>query len=679
MRQPGRLGLALLLLPWLTACGSAPRPATPADNSPETRYSYTISGNPAGFATSRPSEGGWWTYTFEFNDRGRGPKIASRVRLDERGIPVYVETRGVGYLKNPIEERFELADGRATWKNPSEQGDREVDGPAFYFAQYSSPEALALLARALLEARGNRLDILPEGEARLQDLGTTQVNAGGIGRTVHLYGISGLGFTPSYVWLDAQGRFFAAVEGWGAAILEGWEGSADTLRAYQDRISGEQAAKLARELGRKPERGLVIRGARLFDPKTAATIPDTTVVIEGNRIQAVGRDGEVAIPRRAEVIDARGKTLLPGLWDMHVHIGPDEGILNLAAGITSTRDMANDIDQLADLQRRVGAGELIGPRVFMAGFMDGPGPYAGPTKILVDTEQEALAAVDRYADLGYIQIKLYSSLDPKLVPAIIARAHAKGMRVSGHIPYGLSAEQAVRAGFDEIQHVNFLFLNFRDGVDTRTPLRFIDVAENAAKLDFDSPEVRSFLDLLKQRKTVIDPTVNVFEEMFTDRPGEIGPGWQGVADRLPAQVRRGLLGGGLAVPEGKDQLYRDSYAAMLKMIKALYDNGIPIVAGTDAIAGFALHRELELYVQAGIPAPEALRIATLGAAEVIHQDKDLGTIEPGKLADLILVDGDPAGRISDIRRVVTTVKDGVVYDAGKLYEAVGVRPVEAER
>jgi hypothetical protein len=679
MKQLGRLGLALLILPWLTACGSAPKPATPADASPETRYSYLISGNPAGFATSRPSDGGWWSYTFEFNDRGRGPKLASRVRLDERGIPVSIETRGVGYLKNPIEERFELADRRATWKNPSEEGDREVSGSAFYLAQYSSPESIAVLARALLNARGNRLDLLPEGEARLQDLGTTQVNAGGIGRTVHLYGISGLGFTPAYVWLDSQGRFFGSVAGWSTTILEGWEGAAAGLLAYQDRIDGEQAAKLARELGHRPERALVIRGARLFDPKTAATIPDTTVVIEGNRIQAVGRDGEVAIPRRAEVIDARGKTLLPGLWDMHVHIGPDEGILDLAAGITSTRDMANDIDQLADLQRRVGAGELIGPRVFMAGFMDGPGPYAGPTKILVDTEQEALAAVDRYSDLGYIQIKLYSSLDPKLVPPVIARAHSKGMRVSGHIPYGLSAEQAVRAGFDEIQHMNFLFLNFRDGVDTRTPQRFIDVAENAAKLDLKSSEVQRFLDLLKQRKTVIDPTLNVFEDMFTGRPGEIGPGWQEVADRLPAQVRRGLLGGGLAVPEGKDRLYRDSYAAMLKMLKALYDNGIPIVAGTDSMAGFALHRELEIYAQAGLPAPEILRLATLGAAEVIHQDKHFGTIEPGKLADMILVDGDPAGRISDIRRVVTTIKDGVVYDAGKLYEAVGVTPVDAER
>ncbi|HEX2222771.1 MAG TPA: amidohydrolase family protein [Thermoanaerobaculia bacterium] len=680
MKILGRRGLALLLLPILSACGSAPPAAAPAKDPEETRYTYILSGNRAGSATSRPSPGGWWTSSFEYNDRGRGPKLASRIRLDERGIPVLIENRGVAYFKNPVEERFELAGGRATWKSTDEEGEQEVDGPAFYLSRYGSPEEGAMLARALLNARGRRLDLLPEGEARIEEVGTTQASAGGISRTVHLYAISGLGFTPTYLWLDDQRKFFATTDGWSVVILEGWESAAPALAAYQERVTGERAARLARELARRPERSLVIRGARLFDPATTSTVPDTTVVIEGNRIRAVGRDGEVEIPRRAEVIDARGKALLPGLWDMHVHIGADQGILHLASGVTSTRDMANDIDQLADLRRRFDAGEAIGPRLFLAGFMDGPGPYAGPTKILVDTEEEARQAIDRYAELGYQQIKVYSSIDPKLMPAILERAHGKGLRVSGHIPQGMTAEQAVRAGFDEIQHMNFLFLNFLgQGLDTRTPARFTAVAENGAKLDLQSPEVRSFLALLKERKTVIDPTLSIFEDMFTTGPGELSAGWEPVIDRMPATIQRGLRGGGLSAPEGKAQQYRDSYRAMLRMAKMLYDQGIPIVAGTDSMPGFALHRELELYAQAGIPAGEVLRIATLGAAQVARQEKDLGTIEPGKLADLILVDGDPAGRISDIRRVVLTVKDGVVYEPNRLWESIGVKPVEERR
>jgi imidazolonepropionase-like amidohydrolase len=314
----------------------------------------------------------------------------------------------------------------------------------------------------------------------------------------------------------------------------------------------------------------------------------------------------------------------------------------------------------------------------MAGFLDGPGPYAGPTTVLVDSVEEVNAAIDRYASQGYEQIKVYSSIKPELVPAIVARARRHGLRVSGHIPAFMTARQAVEAGFNEIQHANFLFLNFLfDKVqDTRTPARFTEVGHYAAELDLASEPVRSFIQLLKDRGVAVDPTVNVFEGMFTDRPGRLGAGYAAVADRLPAQARRGLYTGGLPVPEGMDQRYRDSFRAMLRLVKALNDAGVTIEAGTDSFAGFALHRELELYTEAGIPAPEVLRIATLGAARVMGRADRLGSVAPGKLADLILVDGDPAARIGDVRRVVLTVKDGVVYDPAALYRAVGVKPVE---
>ena len=126
------------------------------------------------------------------------------------------------------------------------------------------------------------------------------------------------------------------------------------------------------------------------------------------------------------------------------------------------------------------------------------------------------------------------------------------------------------------------------------------------------------------------------------------------------------------MPEGKDQTFRDSFTNMERMVKMLYDNGIPIVAGTDGLAGFGLHRELELYVQAGIPAPEVLRIATLGAATVMHRADRFGSVAPGKLADLIIVDGDPTTNISDVRNVRTVVKNGNVFDAKEVAAAIGV-------
>lgn len=489
--------------------------------------------------------------------------------------------------------------------------------------------------------------------------------------------INGLDLTPTPVWLDASGRFFGAGEpGWYFIVPAGWEAVVPLLESAQERAAASRRLQLARTLAHRPAVALAIRHARLFDTESKTAHAEMTVVVTGNRISAVGPDGTAQIPAGAEVIDAAGKTVLPGLWDMHVHLGPDDGLLHVAAGVTTGRDMANDIDRLRETRRAFDTGAIIGPRVIMAGFIDGPGPYAGPTKVLVSTADSARAWVDRYHSLGYEQIKLYSSLDTGLVRPIAAETHRLGLRLSGHIPAFMTAEQAVEAGYDEIQHANFLFLNFwADSFpDTRGPVRFTAVAQHAAELDLRSRRVQRFVRLLQAHHTAIDATLNVFESQFVARRGQVSPTFAAIAERLPPQVRRRLLGGGLPVPAGMDQRYGDSFQAMLRLVGMLYRAGIRIEAGTDAFAGFALHRELELDVAAGIPTPDVLQLATLGAARIMKHDADLGSVAPGKLADLIIVNGDPVRTISDIRRTEIVVKDGMVYRAADLYRAVGVGP-----
>ncbi|HVG10095.1 MAG TPA: amidohydrolase family protein [Thermoanaerobaculia bacterium] len=643
----------------------------------EIRYSIEFGGNRAGTAVTRiigSETGNERLYSHEYNDRGRGPKTEDRVVIGAGGIPSLVEITGYDYWKNPVDERYELREGKASWHNASEkQEGLALSRPSYYLNMNGSPQMLEVLAQALLAAPGRSLDLLPSGKAKIDQIGSVEAEAGGKKRKVDLYSIQGLGFEPFHVWLDGNKTFFGADWGWMKIAQEGWQGALPKLKEVQDAEDGKVAKARAARLTRKPKGGLVFRNARLFDPETGKVTPGATVVLSGNRIQAVGRDGEVQVPAGAEVIDAAGKTLMPGLWDMHAHLGTLDGLLNLAAGITTVRDLANDTDFLLDLRRKIDAGEILGNRVIMAGFIDGPGPYAGPTKVLVDTPEEALAAVDNYAKLGYEQVKLYSSLDTKLVPVIVERAHAKGMRVSGHIPNGMTAEQAVRAGFDEIQHANFLLLNFLTGVDTRTPERFHAVGERASEIDLGSDSVKSFLALLKAKGTVSDPTLVTFEGMFTDRVGVVSRTFAPVAERLPPTVQRGLVAGGVA-PKGKEERYAKSWESMKAIVKALHDNGITIVAGTDNMAGFSLHRELELYVEAGIPTVDALRSATIVPARVMKRDKELGTVAPGKLADVILIDGDPTADIRNIRRVVLTVKDGAMYDPAKLYGEIGVKP-----
>ncbi len=647
-----------------------------SDSSSPLQYTVLSGGNPAGFQSINVATGSEFQISYEYNDRGRGPKLSTRIVLNEKGVPVSIENTGNNYFKTPITETFKVTGTRAAWKNEAEQGEKEFQGNEFYISQTGVPFEIALLVKALLKAPEQKLGLLPEGEASLEKSGELEVEADGAKSKVFQYAIRGLDFVPATIWLDADQNFFATGGSFFFVVRKGFEKSMEAILKAQEDAQSARLARLAKELGKKSYQALMLRNARLFDSETGETKTGQSILIEGNKIRAVGVDAELKAPFKTKVIDLHGKFVMPGLWDMHVHIGSSDGLLHLAAGVTAVRDLANDTQELIRTRQKFDSGELIGPRIVMAGFIDGPGPYAGPSKVLVDTEEQARAEVDKYAKLGCIQIKLYSSLKPELVPAIVDQARKHGMRVSGHIPAFMTAEQAVNAGYNEIQHANMLFLNFLFDIakDTRTPLRFTAVAENAAGMDLKSDKWKSFLNLLKEKQITIDPTVSIFEVILTSKPGEVLEGYKSVVPRLPPQVRRQFLSGGFPIPEGKEKLYHDSFQKMVDLVGELYRNNITVVAGTDSTPGFTLHRELELYAASGIPPAKVLQIATLTAARIARKDNELGSITKRKLADMIVIDGDPTKNISDIRNVETVIKGGVMYDAAELYRAVGVKP-----
>jgi len=648
-------------------------PALPADiPSTAERYSFLVMGNPAGQQAVWTASDGTLHIFFQFNDRGRGPKTTSVLKLDANGVPISEVITGNDYLKSAVNENYSLEAGTARWKNDDEQGEKKISAPAFYSALNGEPAEIALLAHAALQ-NGGKIALLPEGEARVQRMSELDVEAASHKKHVALYAVTGLDFSPTYFWAEAADKFFGTVDEWGSVVPEGWEASVAILLAAQSKVKQSRSAELAAKLAHH-EPGILFAHANLFDAESRKIIPDQNVLITGNSITYVGPHGVVLgrIPP-PYFIDATGKTLLPGLWDMHAHVGDNDGLLNLAAGVTSVRDLANDTDSLLARRQRIADGKEIGTRIVLAGIIDGRGPFQGPTKVLVSTETEARAAVDNYKRLGYVQIKIYSSVKPELVPAIIDEAHKNGLRVSGHIPAEMTAAQCVELGYDEIQHVNFLILNFFPEVkNTNTTPRLTEPAMRGASLDLRSPQVQSFIKLLQDHHTKLDLTLSIFEDMYLNRAGQIPRGFQPIANRLPPQVRRSLLTYGLTPPAGMDETYRKSFAKMMDLAGLLYRSGIPIEAGTDSMAGFALHRELELDVKAGIPASQVLQNATLNAARIMSLDKDLGSIVPGKLADLILVDGNPAANISDIRKTVLVVKDGVLYNSAELYAELGV-------
>jgi imidazolonepropionase-like amidohydrolase len=683
------------------ACGSAVSshdPGRGAGGEQVLAYSVITVGRRAGEAELRIEPDGRRLGHFTFNDRGRGPDVRSELRLDAGGAPRWLRVTGHDYLKAPVDERLDEVDGKLTWQSSAEHGEAP-SGSGWYIAMHGATDAV--FEQALLRAPGHRLKLLPAGEAWLEDDTVREIDVAGTHRRLRRLAIAGLSFEPYLTWLDEDNQAFASVSAWSSVIRTGAEAAIPALLADDQAWVAARAAQLAGTLAHRPPDGkLAITHARLFDPTGGAAprpaggavgaptprlpagegerptvVPDATVIIDGDRIVAVG-DATTPVPAGARVIDAHGRTLLPGLWDMHVHLFPGHGTLQLASGITTVRDMGNDIDQLAARIARFDAGTELGPRVIRAGLIDAKGPFTAPTGLAVSTPEEAATAVARYADAGYAQIKIYSSVPPAMVPGIAAAGHARGLRVSGHIPTGMNAAQAVEAGYDEIQHANFLFLRFlaEPEDDTRTPVRFTRVAERGAELDLAGPDVQQFLDLLVAHHTVLDPTLVAFHGMFTSDPGELDPVLVPYANRLPAQTVRFGRNGGLPAPDGKRARFRASFAAMQRMIKVAWDRKIPIVAGTDDVAGLSLAHELELYVAAGIPPAEVLALATIGAARVMRRDAESGSIAVGKRADLVLIDGDPIRDIAAVRNTAAVVCRGVVYDPAELFAAVGMRP-----
>jgi imidazolonepropionase-like amidohydrolase len=689
--HPMRLSHACLLPLVLVACASdAPPPAAAAPApSPPPAPVATATPAPAPVTVKRPifEEGrasgtdvvtiaadGTVTETFDIVENGRGPHTDVTMHLAPDGTLTSFDAHGHYTFGAPVEESFAIDGGHAHWKSRSETGDVSAAGPAFYVPTAPCAMSQPLLVQAALKA-GGKMALYPAGEARVEKLGSLEVHAGGQTKQIVLYDMTGLDLTPDHVWMQDDGSFFGFAYPGYSMLPEGWDGVAKQLVDEQLKLDRARDAAVAKRYAHAaPPAGLAFTHARVLDVEKGAWIKDATVLVVGDTIAKVGPSKSVKVPAGAEVVDLTGKALAPGLWDMHAHLGDADGVLDIASGVTTTRDCGNDPDQLDDYKARFDAGTAVGPHVLRAGLVEGRGEKAAASKITAETPDEATAAVEFYAKRGDEMMKIYNSMKPELVPVITKAAHAHGMTVTGHVPVHMLASEAVKAGYDGIEHINMLFLNFLadHDTDTRTTARFTLVGDKGGGLDLSSKPVKDFVALLHDHHTVIDPTFVTFETTFTAQQGRVVPGQQWVADRLPVQVRRAMLTGELPL-EGKEDTYAKSWQNLLRMAKVLTDAKVPVVAGTDALAGLSLDRELQLFVSAGLTPAEALRDATIVPARAMRLEKKTGSIAAGKTADLAIIDGDPLANIDDVRKVVSTVRAGVVYPSKELFETVGVK------
>lgn len=612
-----------------------------------------------------------------YRNNGRGPDQKEVLEFAPDGAWLGYRTEGVSTYGARIDERFELKDGRASWHSPVDRGEKPgVGRDLVYLPVQASPAWAGKIAQTLLQRPGQRAAALPVGQLAIERVQT--LRPAGATFDVGLYAVEGLDLDPAYLWLrEDDHRLFAQVApGWGGTLLQGFEAEVDRLAEAQKGAQLARLQRLARTLPQALPGLTVIEGVRWFDAQAAQLRGPSDIYLSEGRIAAVVKPGSFRNAGPAQRISGRGRTLLPGFVDMHAHLDASALLLNLASGVTAVRDVGNSNADLAELRGRIERGEVLGPRVAANGFIEGKSPFSSQADFVPDNLPDALAAIDWYAAHGFRQLKLYNSIRPEWVKPMVAHARELGLRTGGHVPAFMTAREAVEAGYDELHHINQVTLNFlvSKGDDTRTLLRFNLPGDKAADLKLNDRRTQDFLALLKKKGTVVDATMTAFEAQYTQRQGQPNPSYAMVMANLPAVVQRSFLSAEVDMDDSKARRWGASWKVMMDLLRRMHAAGIPLVAGTDATPGFALQRELELYVQAGIPAAQALKIGTWNGAKYSDRLGEIGSIERGKRADLVLVDGDPVADIRAIRRVALVIKGEQALAPSALYQALGIRP-----
>lgn len=597
---------------------------------------------------------------YHVDDNGRGAKVVEHIEHAD-GLPTRWDVVGTSLMGGGVNEHFVVNDGQATWESQADVGDERLDG-RFYLPADASPYQLALL----LDYSGEgSVALLPAGTARIDSVSTTAAVLAG----VKVFRITGVSLSDQYVLCDVDG--VVGISDGGLHLAEHLVSDAEAIALALAEVSRERLGAISRAAIVHDGGTVVLRGVTVVDPVGGSVLEPTDVVVRDGLIDRVGSADGIDADL---TLDATGRYAMPGLHDMHAHLTGSSALMYVAAGVTSVRDMGNDNAQLPALIGSISAGDMVGPAVVAAGFIEGRSPYSARFGKVVDSEQEAIEAVRWYADRGHPAVKLYNSFNPEWVGATAAEAHALGMRVLGHVPAFMNADRAIADGYDEITHLNQLALGWvlSPEEDTRTPLRLTALTRFAG-FDAADDRVTSTIAAMRDREVGLDTTLVILEMLMLSRARTVLPAHEKIIDHMPAGYRRGRKR--TYVPfrdQAELDAYDQAFAALLDITRRLHDEGIKLWPGTDDGTGLTVHRELELYVAAGLTTAETLRIATIGCADHLGRAGTRGLIEPGQVADFVLLDANPLADISAIRRVGLTVAEGRFIDPAVIYESLGI-------
>lgn len=598
--------------------------------------------------------------SFKFTDRGQPVPLQAKLVTDTRFEPVSLFIKGNTSRFSTIHDSIFIKDKKARVWADSVVHTEALKPLSFPVAGYSPGTVqMVLLNYWKTHGRPQRINMLPRGEVTIKQDGTESIDNNGKPLLLDRFIISGLIWGNEILWTDKQGNLICLITN---------DAEGDKLEmmniAYENLLPKliSRAATFSMQLfsssmkmDQEKNNVIAIVGGKLIDVEEGKHIDNAVILVEEGVISKIGTSSTVVVPAGATVIHAEGKTIVPGLWDMHAHFQQAEwGPAYLAAGVTTVRDCGNEYEYINAIKNAIDAGAGVGPLILKAGIVDGPGDMALGI-VRATTAAEAVNVVRMYKNNGYVQIKIYSSVKPDIVKAICDEAHRLGLTVTGHIPQGMTTKAGIDSGMNMINHMQYVYAMMKRNKD--------------GSLDLEDSISQAAFKLLAAKHIVVDATMGVFEMIFRPLDEDIHimePNYE----NLPVPLQQLFTSMGMPAEDSKKLSPR--YLAMLNLVKVLHDKGITVVAGTDmGFPGYSLPRELELYVKAGLTPLEALQTATITAAGVMGMDKSSGSLKPGKQASLVIVDADPLTDIRNIRKVFKVIKNGQQYDPHVLHKMVG--------
>ncbi|MBB3166841.1 amidohydrolase family protein [Simiduia aestuariiviva] len=665
--------LILLFSLGLAACIQQASQHSP-DNASTTSFVALYGGSNVGYVNVT-EQGNRVEIAMKISNNGRGPETQETVQLDSQGIPQQWQIVGNTTFGNEIDETFVNDAGVAQWRSAAGEGRAGYADSAIYVAQNASVYAPFIYANAMLKNKTSTMAALPSGELSLKKMGEIALQSLDGTKTGVVYALSGIELAPDYLVFSQTGEMIARISPRFVLAKTGFEQNDQLFREFATSANASRFENIAKRMTHDFDRPVRIVNVRIFEPQTLSLSEPKSVLTRDNKIIAI--DSPNTRGKNEVIIDGQGGTLIPGLYEMHGHMSDDHAIFNVLAGVTSVRDMGNEIDVIEPLIEKIASGQIIGPRITKSGFIEGDSEFSSATGEKASSQEQAVQLVNDYAARGgYHQIKIYSSINGDWVPAMAAEAKKHGMRVAGHIPAFSKADEMIAAGYDEITHINQVMLSWvlDRKEDTRTLFRITGM-KRFVDLDLNAPAVQKTLDTMVSKNIAVDPTMVIHEFGLTGRNGEVRRDMRDYVDHMPIGVQRDAKVALLNVAdEQEDQAYLQAFDKIIETLSLMHKRGIFIVPGTDMGGAFKLHRELELFTQIGMTPAEAVRRGSYDMAKYLGYGDELGSIEVGKLADFFLVPGDPTQDIKAIKTISLVASDGRYYFPTDVYPEFGIRP-----